>query len=56
MGQPTALAVELGPVPGGGGRTLIVEKANGEVIGDVKQPFADDFHDARLENLPTVCI
>jgi hypothetical protein len=49
MGQLVALAVELGPVPGGGGRTLIVEKATGKVIGSVKQPFGDDFYDARLE-------
>ena len=28
---------------------MIVEKATGEVIGEVKQPFGDDFYDARLE-------
>jgi hypothetical protein len=43
------LGVNLGPVPGGGGRTLIVERATGEVIGNVKQTFGDDFYDSRLE-------
>lgn len=49
LGQLVMLAVDLGPVPGGAGRTLIVERATGEVIGDVKQPFGDDFYDSRLE-------
>ena len=49
LGQLLMLAVDLGPVPGGGGRTLIVETATGAVIGDVKQPFGDDFYDSRLE-------
>jgi hypothetical protein len=44
-----ALIVDLGPVPGGGGRTLVVEKATGGVAGEVEQPFGDDFYDARLE-------
>ena len=43
------LVVNLGPVPGGGDRTLIVESATGKVTGDVKQAFGDDFYDSRLE-------
>jgi len=49
LGQLVALAVGVGPVPGGGGRTLIAEKTTGKVIGAVKQPFASDFYDARIE-------
>ncbi len=49
LGQLVALAVELGPVPGGGGRTLIVEKTTGKVIGALRQPFGNDFYDARIE-------
>ena len=43
------LVVNLGPVPGGGSRTLIVESATGKVVAHVKQPFGDDFYDSRLE-------
>lgn len=48
-GQLVALIVDRGPVPGGGGRTLVVEKATGSVAGEVEQPFGDDIYDARLE-------
>lgn len=49
LGQLIALAVELGPVPAGGGQTLILERATGTVIGTVKQRFGNDFPDARIE-------
>jgi hypothetical protein len=57
LGQLITLVINLGPVPGGGGRTLIVERATGNVIGHVKQPFGDDFYDARIEeDLLTVSV
>jgi hypothetical protein len=43
------LVVDLGPVPGGGGRTVIFERATGAVVGGVHQRFGDDFYDVRLE-------
>ncbi len=49
LGQLATLAVELGPVPGGGGRTEIVQRATGSVVGNVHQRFGDDFYDVRME-------
>jgi len=47
--QLISLVVDLGPVPGGGGRTVIVERATGTAIGEVDLRFGDDFYDVRLE-------
>ena len=49
LGQLLTLVSLSGPVPGGGARTLIVEKATGGVVGAVSQRFGDDFYDVRLE-------
>jgi len=49
VGQFGALIAELGPVPGGGEEVLIVERATGATVGDLRQPFGDEFYAVRLE-------
>lgn len=49
LGQLLALVIDQGHLPGGGGRTVIVERATGRDIGEVRQPFGNDFYDVRLQ-------
>ncbi len=42
-------------MPGGGETALIVERATGERVGSLQQPFENEFHAARLEeDLPSL--
>jgi len=43
-----ALVTILGPVPAGGETALIVERATGETVGSLRQPFGNEFYAARL--------
>lgn len=50
LGQVLAAVLTMGePVTGGGAKTLIVETATGQVIGDLRQRFGDEFYATRLE-------
>lgn len=46
--QFLALAAMVGPIPEGGERLLIIEKASGDIVGEHRQRWADDFYDARI--------
>jgi hypothetical protein len=49
LGELVALVAVLGPVPAGGETVLIVERAIGETVGSLRQPFGNEFYAARLE-------
>ena len=49
LGQLLTLVSLFDPVPGGGARTVIVERATGRVVGAVRQRFGQDFYDVHLE-------
>jgi len=46
--QFLALATMVGPIPEGGERLLIIEKRSGDVVGEHRQRWADEFYDTRI--------
>lgn len=46
--QLLAMVTMIGPVPEGGESLLIIEKRSGEVVGEHRQRWADEFYDTRI--------
>lgn len=46
--QLLALVTMVGPIPEGGERLLIIDKRTGDVVGEHRQRWADEFYDTRI--------
>ena len=50
ISQVLAILTTISPTPVGGERLLIIDTRSGEVVGEHRQRFADEFYDMRIRS------